>query len=697
VAQRLAAAAWEDGARGALLEKLKGLGSAGRHPANCERDFHRAFAPRCSGLPACALAPCQLTLPMLHHRTKILTATEMFALRPLDIVEAIHSHRCPGCFRTRSRRFQVTCGLVRFLQGLVCGARRANNQGCGATERCLVGAPMSYLEEFWRTLAAGGEAWVKEHPLLDESSYSRCVPIFIHGDEAKYIQKDEQKACIFSLGGLAHGSVTSSRFLITALPCDRLGPGSLWAFLEWLTKELENLQDAVHLPHRYVVAGVKGDAKFVAEAFHFPRAYNRNNICRWCLATKTPGPLLWTDVSAAARWPGTFSPAPSASPLMRCRGITPETVWDDMFHILWIHGVGNDLCGSTLVLIARLGGFSKPPEERDPEPVQAAAARHAPLRGQEAAPVVPEAIGMEPADLQAAPLEEGDDQDEGLPHARAPDLAFVADQLLSAYAAYRAWCRRHNVESGMETFTPKGLHCVSATSVPQLCGKGVDVRTVLLWLHDWMSNERPRLQALQPVSLVDLGAACQATHLLAFFVHRVSALPVLLPATEASTLRAVSDKFLRVYLALASQAVRAQSTLYKVRPKGHSFWHLGQRLRVLSPKVVSTMLDETLMGTVARIAGATHRRTASCHRTGITALLELLCPDARCAQTFATQDNESTNSGTVHPAAPRRAPPLRVPDPLCLLDVCLVCQGACAAPMIRWVVRGFGAVACRVD
>jgi len=131
---------------------------------------------------------------------------------------------------------------------------------------------LSYLETFWSSLTSGGEAWVKEHPLLDESSYSRCVPIFIHGDEAKYINKDEQKAYIFSLGGLAHNSVTSSRFLITALPCDRVGPGSLWAFLEWLTTELEHLQNTACLPFRYVVAGVKGDAKFVAEAFQFPDA-----------------------------------------------------------------------------------------------------------------------------------------------------------------------------------------------------------------------------------------------------------------------------------------------------------------------------------------------------------------------------------------------------------------------------------------
>ena len=97
--------------------------------------------------------------------------------------------------------------------------------GAGAQQACLIGAgrPKGFLHAFWAALVAAG-GWAQNHPCLpaDSNQWDHCIPIWLHADEAQYIKKDEQKAYIFNWSSLAYGAAKRVRFLIGALPCDRM-------------------------------------------------------------------------------------------------------------------------------------------------------------------------------------------------------------------------------------------------------------------------------------------------------------------------------------------------------------------------------------------------------------------------------------------------------------------------------------------
>ena len=118
-----------------------------------------------------------------------------------------------------------------------------NGEGAGAVERCLVGGPMATLGPFWEALFAAGEPWVMAHPFLQLPEARRsAVPIFLHADEAKYINKGEQKCYVVSISSLARGSAPATKFLVAALPVEVFTEETLWAFLDWVAFDLTALQ-----------------------------------------------------------------------------------------------------------------------------------------------------------------------------------------------------------------------------------------------------------------------------------------------------------------------------------------------------------------------------------------------------------------------------------------------------------------------
>ena len=182
-------------------------------------------------------------------------------------------------------------------------------------------------------------------------------------------------------------------------------------------------------------------------------------------------------------------------------------------------------------------------------------------------------------------------------------------RLRSAWCEFRRWVRESSLETGAEVWTCKRLGCTGPSSVPQLGGKGADQRLTLLWLNAWMGRvpECTRKALAAAIRPLDLDLVSHAVHLLAYFVHQVSMHDVILPEETQVSLRRCTDHFTKFYLALAEQAVQNLSTLFKVRPKLHALWEIGEHLGPLSPNCTSCMLDETYMGVVGRICAATHR------------------------------------------------------------------------------------------
>ena len=304
-------------------------------------------------------------------------------------------------------------------------------------------------------------------------------------------------------------------------------------------------------------------------------------------------------------------------PVRHRRVVVAHNVVDDLFHVLWVHGVGSDLCGSVLVALCGSGDWfpgraplpaGGPPQLAGGGPPGGAACGdlgEASLLGDMEEEHIAEdvAAGEEHVAEDVAAV-----CGQRFRHATRNELQ---DRLRRAWMDFRRWARGSALDTSMEVWTCKRLGCNVATDVPQLGGKGADQRLVLLWLHTWLSHmpEATRRSAAAALRPLDLDLICRVVHLLAFFVHKVSTCDVILPAETQASLRRCTDHFTKFYLALAEQAVEVHSTLFKVRPKLHGFWEMGERLGPLSPNATSCMLDEAYMGVVSRICAATHRVT----------------------------------------------------------------------------------------
>lgn len=476
-------------------------------------------------------------------------------------------------------------------------------------EACLIGGPRTCLVSFWQAVWDAGEPWARAHPgLQSEGARQEAVPLWVHADEIQVGKQGSNKAYVISVSSLARGSAAATKFLVASLPVDKFTPTTLHEFLRWLVHDLEALQAGRFptsdwrgqplgtqraltagqtIPLRVVVVGVKGDQKWLQDAYRWPRSFAHNQICRHCKASRVPGSHLWTDYRDSAGWQGSEEPAPSEGPLTQLTGAHDTGVFDDMFHLLWVNGVGCDLAGSVLCLLARVRYFGT---------------GDAVAEGAGGAVAARNGVGPASGEVArgTAEADQSEHEEDG------PANLVVEEQLRRAYCCFRQWCSANEVETTMERFSSKTVHCVRGTSVPQLSGKGCDVRLTLLWLHNLLATTPPaaRHQAESPVNL---GQMQRCIHLLAWFVQTIAAEPAILTPSVVLHLRATGRQFVVGYLRLAGDAVRSSSTLFKVRPKLHLLWHLADRLRAMNPKVTSCMSDESFMGVVGRVAKQCHR------------------------------------------------------------------------------------------
>ena len=436
-----------------------------------------------------------------------------------------------------------------------------------------VSSAAAFLNTFWSHLAE--EPWVAEHPAMEPGRNGRscAVPLFLHADETEYVK--DQKVYVVSISGMAHGDPVTTKLLVGVLPSDLMQHEgttnvtlqAVLAFVRWSFEVLlegawpstgfggaalqgyraERAGQRLAGSFFGAFAGVKGDQVWLVDAFGFDRYFRCNYICWHCRASKLAGPLLWTNVAADAPWRATNEPAAWHGSLLGLPGLHRGNVHSDLMHLLWVKGSGNDLVGTTLVLLAKHAVF--------------------PLSSE----------GSEGS---------------------------FATQLRAGYQAFKAWARAEGLGTAAEPWTPKSVHYTTVRTFPYLGGKAADARLIIMWLHHFVGQ----VPALAEPWWADL-VLC--LHNLASFVHGVSSMGVLLQPPEALKLRRAGEAFVVVYLRLASQAVAADTAMFKIRPKLHYFHHLAMNIKVLNPKVLSCFGEESYMGVVGKLAGKVHRRAVA--------------------------------------------------------------------------------------
>ena len=457
-------------------------------------------------------------------------------------------------------------------------------------EQSLIGQPggTDFLPEFWSRMAE--EPWVAAHPAMDPLRLcSTCgVPLFIHADETEYV--DSQKAYVISISGIAHGDPVITKLLVAVLPSDLMHFDDLTnvtlqtvlAFVKWsfevlltgvwplsgyggapLAGSVGSVRSSRFAGYRVrragqplaggffgVFAGIKGDMVWIQDAFGFERYYRCTALCRFCHASQAAGPLLWTNVAADAPWRDTEDPDEMHGSLVGLPGLHHCNVHSDLLHLLWVKGVGNDLVGTTLVLLATYQAFSSKPE----------------------------------------------------------DVEFEV-QLYAGYQLFKKWCKDNHITTTAEPWKPASVHYTMDLEFPFIGGKGADVRLISLWLHYFVSHDHPETEIPVVVAAPWYDDLKLCLHYLACFTHDISSMPVLLLADQSAKLRRLGEAFVVVYLRLASVAVSSGMTHFKIRPKVHYLHHLALRIKILNPKVVSCFGEESYMGVIGKLAGMCHRRT----------------------------------------------------------------------------------------
>ena len=98
------------------------------------------------------------------------------------------------------------------------------------------------------------------------------------------------------------------------------------------------------------VIGLKGDMKWLGQSLNSVRTSSHNQICPFCLASKTDPLMLFTNVREDAPWRGTvFSSNPwSQLPkMMLLKGFTIHHIKFDLMHIFHL-GTGRDVAATTV-------------------------------------------------------------------------------------------------------------------------------------------------------------------------------------------------------------------------------------------------------------------------------------------------------------------------------------------------------------
>ena len=309
------------------------------------------------------------------------------------------------------------------------------------------------------------------------------------------------------------------------------------------------------------ILGIKGDMKFHHQIGHLQRSYynlGRKSdypICHLCGAGG-PG-VPFDELVASPVWQGslfTEPPWPQDDPPSLAQIPFDELCQSKIFALdpfhLWKMGTGRDLCGSSVVVLARLGMFD---------------------------------------------FEEGCTQN-------------IEDRLARALSCFRLWCVGNSKTPALRTFTKLNFMCKDQSCFPWVNCKGSDTTLLTHWLLFFLrvqigpvDDSHKRLCSALEQTLQSAIIVWQILH-----THRVWLNRPCAQRLEHHLLRA-----LRGFKVAAAECHGLGLAGFGLKPKLHALHHVVKdvesqlnsgALRILNPLVFSCEGNEDMVGRISRLA-----------------------------------------------------------------------------------------------
>jgi len=481
------------------------------------------------------------------------------------------------------------------------------------------------LKEWWQSAAERAPSTADGGPWCTAaadciSGLGHCVPIGIHGDDAG--GHANEKVTVVTWGSVAVArSTLDSRFVFTMLKgSDAPAEAGLRSILRVLAWSLNALAegtwpaadesgrpfDANHHPGRAKLAGrplvqpavlagpdaavatacpgaalpaaaggdaasvvkgiwseMRGDWKFLKEALGLKRNYGVNGeMCHRCRAHNGRGRgrlddnLLYTNFGREdhvrttredpATWFEAAAAAPNPSPLLGIRGFSIDRVFFDIMHCMDLGVFQHAVASALAELTGAAPGF--------------------------------QAVSIFPgADLNA--------------------------RLAAATVHYRTWCRNRRLERRAPKFNQRWVKG-PWPEVSQLQAKAAEMRTNLVpWFADVCAavaaehGDHGHVRAEMFSAFVRIDEACRGSSRF-------------LAAAAAEKLEFNMERALKLYNALAAEAVECGRALWRLRPKLHACTHIGFEHGGTNPRWVHCYADEDMVGRMKRLYKKCHGATA---------------------------------------------------------------------------------------
>lgn len=322
--------------------------------------------------------------------------------------------------------------------------------------------------------------------------------------------------------------------------------------------------------HQFFAAtiGCKGDLKFHHQIGNLCRSYynvgtkNENAICSLCLAGRHgfdfedcgDDPPWMRTMFAEKPWPEGSTPSLAQIPF---QAGAPESIFRlDLFHCFKC-GLGRDLTGSSVVMMAQLGYFDSESDSKFNLPAR----------------------------------------------------------LERAHGWFHLWCKAHQKSAALHSFSKALLNYKNKNSFAWFNVKGSDNTLLTLWLLHTikLSVEQggrgyPRFESALLETLESAKVVFEILHSHSLWLSRVCAQRV------QHHLAVV----VRGYKVLAREAQRLNVVSYGLKPKLHSLDHIGKDIGkqlkdkaplVLNPLAWSCEANESVVGHVSRLARRVDSRT----------------------------------------------------------------------------------------
>jgi len=180
-------------------------------------------------------------------------------------------------------------------------------------------------------------------------------------------------------------------------------------------------------------------------------------------------------------------------------------------------------------------------------------------------------------------------------------------RLQFAHQQYTAWCHMNHIADIADVWKPDAFR--AQNGFPQLTSlKAAEQRWLVVWVHATL-RALPDKGGPDKGGLENLLRVCYACAVGFDVVCRGHGRH--LPADALARAQACGEGFLTAYNASALYCIQKGWALFRVVPKNHMCTHLLNMAEAANPRVVHNYADESMIGSLKKIA-------ASCHPDAIS-------------------------------------------------------------------------------